>query len=236
MIARQDQIESLEALLNDLAGEDVSRIGAKDLTHRHPLLREGYAEAGMLDTRACDIDVHALLHAYLKQFKTKGGNFVTDANVTAQTYKNKVWNIETSAGHYQAKRIVNAVGAWANVIGHLAGAENIGLVPKRRTALVIDAPTGVAVDELPLVIDIDETFYMKPDAGRLLISPANEDPMQPCDAQPEELDIAYCVERIERAFDIDIQKIGKQWAGLRSFVSDKSPVIGYSTMADNFSG
>ncbi|MFT4730778.1 MAG: D-arginine dehydrogenase [Granulosicoccus sp.] len=234
MVARPDQIASLDALLNDLAGEDVSLIDAHDIKQRHPLLREGYARAGMLDTRACDIDVHALLQGYLKQFRKNGGDFVTDAKVTALTFTNNVWNIETSAGHYQAKQVVNAAGAWANAIGHLAGAEDIGLVPKRRTALLIDAPTGVDVDDLPLVIDIDEAFYMKPDAGRLLISPANEDPMQPCDVQPEELDIAYCVERIETAFDIDIQKIGKQWAGLRCFVADKSPVVGYSATADNF--
>lgn len=234
MVARQDQIASLDALLTDLTGEDVSRIDAHDIKQRHPLLREGYAQAGMLDTRACDIDVHALLQGYLQQFRKNGGEFVTDAKVSALTFTNNVWNIETNAGHYQTKQVVNAAGAWANVIGHLAGAEDIGLVPKRRTALLIDAPAGVVVDKLPLVIDIDEAFYMKPDAGRLLISPANEDPMQPCDAQPEELDIAYCVDRIEKAFDIDIQKIGKQWAGLRSFVADKSPVVGYSATADNF--
>lgn len=234
MIARHDQINALDALLNELLGEGVTPISAHDIRQHQPLLREGYAKAGLLDTRACDIDVHALLQGYLGQFKKKEGKLVSDAHVCALTFTNNVWNIETSNGSYQATQIVNAAGAWADVVGRLAGAEDIGLVPKRRTALIIDAPAGLEVDDLPLVIDIDEAFYMKPDAGRLLISPANEDPMQPCDAQPEELDIAVCVDRIERAFDIQIDNIGNKWAGLRSFVTDKAPVVGYSATAENF--
>lgn len=234
MIARHDQIDALDALLNELSGEGVTPVDAHDIRQRHPLLREGYARAGLLDTRACDIDVHALLQGYLAQFRTKGGNMISDAQVSALTFTNNVWNIETNNGNYQATQVVNAAGAWANVVGRLAGAEDIGLVPKRRTALIIDAPTGMDVSELPLVIDIDEAFYMKPDAGRLLISPANEDPMLPCDVQPDELDIALCVDRIEKAFDIQIRKIGNKWAGLRSFVADKSPVVGYSASAESF--
>ena len=87
---------------------------------------------------------------------------------------------------------------------------------------------------LPITRDIDENFYLKPDAGRLLISPADETPSPACDAQPEEMDIALCVERIENAFDLRVHRIESKWAGLRSFVPDKCPVVGYSSVAPSF--
>lgn len=116
----------------------------------------------------------------------------------------------------------------------MAGAERIGLVPKRRTALMIDAPDGASLEKMPLVIDVDEQFYLKPDAGRLLISPANEDPEPPCDVQPDEMDIAICVDRIERAFEVSVKRIENPWAGLRNFVADKCPVAGFSKKAEGF--
>ena len=100
--------------------------------------------------------------------------------------------------------------------------------------MLIKAPDGLALESHPLAVDIDEDFYMKPDAGRLLISPANEDPMDPCDAQPDEFDIAYCIDRIETAFDMKVRSIETRWAGLRSFVADKVPVVGFSNQVDGF--
>ena len=114
----------------------------------------------------------------------------------------------------------------------MAGAEPIGLVPKRRTALMIAAPSGIDVDSLPMTIDMDEAFYLKPEGGQFLVSPANEDPMPPCDVQPEEMDIAICLDRIERAFDMPINRPQSKWAGLRSFVADKTPVAGFSDVAE----
>ncbi len=93
---------------------------------------------------------------------------------------------------------------------------------------MVDAPAGYDTKSLPLTIDVAEEFYLKPDAGKLLISPANEDPEPPCDVQPDEMDIAICVDRIERAFDVSVKRVESPWAGLRSFVADKSPVAGFS--------
>ena len=125
-------------------------------------------------------------------------------------------------------------GAWADSIGKMAGAEAIGLIPKRRTAMVVAAPSGVNPDSWPMVIDIDEQFYLKPDAGRLLISPADETSSLPCDVQPDELDVAICVDRIETAFDLPIRRIENKWAGLRSFVDDKCPVCGFDDTVEGF--
>ena len=129
---------------------------------------------------------------------------------------------------------MNAAGAWADALGQLAGTERIGLTPKRRTALMIDAPDGTNLSALPLTIDIEEQFYLKPDAGKLLISPANDDPEPPCDVQPDEMDIAICVDRIERAFNVSVKRVESPWAGLRSSVADKAPVVGFSQEVEGF--
>ena len=235
MIARSDQLPALDEFVAELSRElPVERLNGGEMQSRHCLLRHGYAQAGALDTSGSGIDVHALHHGYLATFKASGGLLRNSAEVKRISRETGYWRIETATGTIRAATIINAAGAWADQIGQLAGAESIGLVPKRRTAMTIDAPEGVNVDTLPLIVDIDEEFYMKPDAGRLLISPANEDPMPPCDVQPEELDIAICVDRIEKAFDIEVGNIANKWAGLRSFVADKSPVIGFSQQTEGF--
>lgn len=235
MIARPDQEAQLAQLFDELADEAaVSLLDAAALMARCPLLRPGYGAAGLLDSSGSDIDVHALHQGYLKMLRARGGALRTRAEVLDLRRAPGVWLITTAEESVQAATVINAAGAWADAVGAMAGAETIGLVPKRRSAMMIDPPEGRAVEDWPLVVDIDESFYMKPDAGRLLISPANEDPMPPCDVQPEDIDIALCVDRIERAFDLKIARIGRKWAGLRSFVADKAPVAGYSARAEGF--
>ena len=233
MIARAEQQESLDALVGEVSGAGkVSVIDEPTLRRVNPLVRAGYAHGAMLDEAGQDIDVGALHQGFLRMFKQAGGELVTGAGVEALVKRSDGWAIETRAGQYAAPIVVNAAGAWADAVGVLAGAETIGLTPKRRTAAMIAAPPGAA--DYPITIDVDEQFYMKPDAGRLLISPADETPSAPCDAQPEEMDIALCVDRIETAFDLQVQRIENKWAGLRSFVADKSPVAGFSDRAEGF--
>lgn len=235
MIARTDQIGALDALLAAVGDQArVDRLNADGLFARQPLLRRDYAAAGMVDESGQDIDVHALHQGYLRRFKAQGGTLLTDAAVAALQREGDGWSIQTKAGDIVAEIVINAAGAWADDIGKLAGAEEIGLVPKRRTALIAPAPEGHVVDEWPITIDVDEEFYLKPDAGRLLLSPADETPSPPCDAQPEELDLAICIDRIEKAFDLKVKRIENKWAGLRSFVADKSPVAGFSEKAEGF--
>ncbi|MEM7303183.1 MAG: FAD-binding oxidoreductase [Pseudomonadota bacterium] len=235
MLARKDQDKQLSDFLDELGSEGgVRRVEHNEILKRHPLIRTEYAHAGALDTTGSAIDVHDLHQGYIRSFRKSGGVTQTNATVQALERNNGVWSITAENGAFKAANVINAAGAWADQVGAMAGAEHIGLVPKRRTALIVDAPDGLSTAQLPLIVDIDEQFYMKPDAGRLLISPANEDPMEPCDVQPDEMDIAICVDRIERAFDIEVRRIVNKWAGLRSFVADKSPVVGYSTTADGF--
>ena len=235
MIARDDQLEALDSLIGAVASlSSVERLSADQVLECQPLLRPGYASAGMLDRLAQDIDVNALHQGYLRQFRKEGGHVATGAEVTAMEHDGTVWRITTKQGEFRAPVVVNAAGAWADVMGRIAGAGTIGLVPKRRTAMMIaDHPT-IRTAALPITIDVDEQFYLKPDSGRLLISPADETPSDPCDAQPDELDIAIGADRIMTAFDLTIRRIESSWAGLRSFVTDKAPVVGFSDKVPGF--
>ena len=235
MIARPEQVAALDQLIEAVSAETVvRRLQGAEVTEAQPLLRDGYASDAMLDELGQDIDVHALHQGFLRMFRARGGKLMTGAGVTALDRDGQDWRIETRQGQLRAPIVVNAAGAWAEEIGTLAGAERIGLTPKRRTALMVADHPDIATAALPITVDVDEEFYLKPDAGRLLISPADETPSAPCDAQPEELEIAICADRIMTAFDLEIRRIENSWAGLRSFVPDGAPVVGYSDRAPGF--
>jgi D-arginine dehydrogenase len=134
--------------------------------------------------------------------------------------------VRTKSGEFRGDFIVNAAGAWGDAIAALAGARPVGLAPKRRTAILFDPAPPEDVNGWPIIIDADEQFYFKPDAGRVLGSPADETASPPCDAQPEEIDVALAVDRIEQAATFRVQRLVRKWAGLRNFVADKSPVVG----------
>lgn len=234
-IGRADQQASVDAAFAELGlNGNLELVDGAEACAKQPLLRSDSVASGFYDANCSDIDVHGLHQGYLRQFRKSGGMLITKAEVARMVRDAGIWNVQTVAGAFHAPVVVNASGAWADIVGQMAGAERIGLVPKRRTALIVEAPTGLDLDGCPVVIDIDEEFYVKPDAGRLLISPANEDPDVPSDVQPNELDIAICIDRVERAFDLKVRRIENRWAGLRSFVADKSPVAGFSGRADGF--
>jgi len=235
MIARPDQIHALDALIDEVgANADIARLDGPALHARQPLLRTGYAVAGMLDAGGHDIDVDALLQGYLRRFRAEGGQLVADAGASELQRDGGMWRVTAGGREYAAPVVINATGAWADEVAALAGAGQIGLVPRRRTVVIIAAPDDVETAHLPMTVDIDEKFYLKPESGRLLISPADETPVAPCDVRPEELDIAICVDKIERAFDLSVRRIENSWAGLRSFVGDKVPVVGFSGRAEGF--
>jgi len=235
MIAREDQRLSTADFIADAgAGASLETVEGDRLGMLQPLLRPGYATHGVIDRSGSEIDVNALHRGFLRLARARGGQLVTNRNVTALHRDGGVWHVAAGDAVFRAPVVINAAGAWADEIGRMAGAEVIGLVPKRRTALMIAAPPGTDTDSLPMTIDMDEDFYLKPESGQFLVSPANEDPMPPCDVQPEEMDIAICLDRIGRAFDIPVTRPRSKWAGLRSFVADKVPVAGFSDVAEGF--
>lgn len=207
-------------------------IDPAEALRRVPIVRAGWIARALYEPDARDIDVHALHQGYLRGMRARGGALRTNAEVRALVRGAAAWRIETAAGTLTAAKVVNAAGAWADEIARLAGVTPIGLVPKRRTAFIIDSPADSA--GWPAVCDASESFYFKPEAGRLLASPADATPSPPCDAQPEDLDIAVAVDRIQAATTLDVRRIVRRWAGLRSFVADGTTVVGESADAPGF--
>lgn len=234
-VANDEQVARLDAYFDELSTEQqVERLDAEQTRALCPLLRQSYVAGGIFDPWSMDIDVSALHQGYLAAFRKRGGVIRTSSPVTGLSRSAGAWTVDMHGHRAEAGNVINASGAWAGDIGRMAGAIDIGLVPKRRTALIVSAPPAVDPGHWPLTIDMDEAFYLKPDAGRLLVSPANEDPGPPCDVQADEMDIALCIDRIENAFDLRIGRIESKWAGLRSFVADKSPVCGFDPQAEGF--
>ena len=205
-----------------------------DILQLVPVLHPEAAVYGVYEPDATDLDVHAIHQGFLRGAKAAGAQLVCDAAVDQISFEAGQWCVTTSAGRFCAPVLVNAAGAWCDEMAALAGVKPVGLVPKRRTALTCDAPAGCDISGWPLVMDAQESFYFKPDAGMLLVSPANEDPVGPQDVQPEELDVAIAVDRVETATSLQIRQVRRKWAGLRSFVSDRSPVVGFAPDAPGF--
>ncbi|ATQ45008.1 FAD-dependent oxidoreductase [Caulobacter mirabilis] len=234
-IGRRDQVAALSAFaaLPDIAPA-THELDARETAALFPILRADYAVRGLLEPSASDIDVDALHQAYIRAFRRRGGRLITDARVDALSREGTRWRVRFGAESILADVVVNAAGAWADEVAALAGVQGVGIRPHRRTALLVDAPAARDIDDWPMAIDIDETFYIKPDAGRLLLSPADETPSPPCDAQPEDWDVAVAVDRVQTATTLECRRIVAKWAGLRSFAPDRSPVVGYDETSPGF--
>lgn len=206
---------------------DAQRMDGPGLRAVVPVLQDHIVD-GFQDHGARDIDVHGLHQGFLRGLRQAGSALWCSAEVTALVHAQAGWTITLADGRSAtAPVVVNAAGAWADVLGAMAGAAPIGLVPKRRSAFTFSAPEGLDATHWPAMIAADESFYIKPDAGQLLGSPANADATTPHDVQPEELDVATGIWRIEEATTLQIRRPSHTWAGLRSFVADGELVVGW---------
>ncbi|HJQ60265.1 MAG TPA: FAD-binding oxidoreductase [Vineibacter sp.] len=213
----------------------IRRLDQAETWKMHPLLSPDAVDGGVYEPKAEDMDVAAIHGGFLKGARAKGATLRLKAEVVGLARKQGKWHLALGDGDtIVATSVINAAGAWCDALAALAGARPIGLVPKRRTAFTFDAPEGVDTRPLPAVIHVDESFYFKPEVGQFLGSPADETPSPPCDAQPEEIDIAIAVERIEAVSSLRIRRIKNKWAGLRSFVADKTFVVGHDAEAEGF--
>ncbi|MBT4169948.1 MAG: FAD-binding oxidoreductase [Rhodospirillaceae bacterium] len=235
-IGRADQQAALDEVFTSAAlhVDSIHHLNEADVRERIPVVRPGYAAAGVLEADAMDMDVNALHQGFLRGARRHGAELRTNARVDGLTRRDGAWRISLGHEEISAKVIINAAGAWCDKIAALAGAETVGLVPKRRTAILFDGPTDQAFAAWPALIDADEEFYARPESGALMGSPADETPMEPCDVQPEELDIAIAVDRLQQATSLEIPRVIRSWAGLRSFVEDKTPVVGFDAKVDGF--
>ena len=215
-------------------GEEVCPISPKAACEMVPFLRPDRVGYAVFEANVTDIDVANLHLSYLKGAKARGAVILTKQLVAAMSRHAGVWKVQTSNDTHSAAKIINAAGAWADKIGDLVGARSIGLVPKRRTAIIISAPAGLQCAGLPAVDFAGSGAYIKPEAGKLMASPGDASPTDPHDAWADDMDIAVFADWIEHETTIKVEKIEHSWAGLRSFVSDEAPVVGFDTAVEGF--
>ena len=235
-VGRPGREEVLDRTFEEARGrvEGLRRLDGGETRALVPVLRPDETGGGFLEPGAMDVDVNALHQGFLSGAKARGARLITDAEVLGLERGAADWRVESRAGAFAAPVVIDAAGAWCDELAGLAGAAPVGLVPKRRTVIAFAAPAGHDIAAWPIVGDIDEGWYFKPDAGRLLASPADATPSPPCDVQPEELDVAITVDRIQTATELEIPRIDSRWAGLRSFVDDGVPVVGFDPRVEGF--
>lgn len=214
-------------------GVTIERLDRPELEKRVGGLRDEWVDA-IWEPACADIDVAGLHAHYLAMGKRAGVEVACRARLALAERSKGVWSLATEAGdRFAAGVLVNAAGAWADDVAELAGAKRLGIQPFRRTVVQLRVEPTPPQD-LPLVLDIGGNFYFKPEAGRLWLSPHDEEPSAPCDAAPEELAVAEAIDRLERVVDWKILAVERKWAGLRSFAPDRCPVYGYDPECEGF--
>ncbi len=236
-VATAGQQAALARMQADLAasGTTMVLLNSELLAQAAPALKPDLFQNALLDEQGYDMDVHALLQGFLRGARQAGARLLTGVQPLRAAHDGQRWRVALSDGNeLVAHTVVNAAGAWADELAALFGAAPIGLQPRRRSAFTFRAPEGVDIGGWPMVADVDEAWYFKPDAGQLLGSPANADPVPPHDVQPEEFDIALGIHLIQEATNLRIERPTATWAGLRSFVADGDLVIGFDDACPGF--
>ena len=234
-VAHFEDAKELDALLAlSEPKEEVIQLDPKDACALVPFLRPDRVGRAVFEANVADIDVATLHLSYLKGAEARGAVIMTKQRVNAMVRAGSVWHVQTDLNSFSTAKVINAAGAWADQIGALADTRSIGLTPKRRTAIVIKAPAGTNCAALPAVDFAGSDAYLKPDAGMLMASPGDATPMDPHDAWPVDMDIARLADWIEQETTIKVERIQHSWAGLRSFVADEIPVVGFDGQVPDF--
>lgn len=200
-----------------------------------PVIREDWLELAMSEPGASEIDVAAVHQGFVTGLRKRGGEIIASAPVVSLEFANGLWRATDRSGEVrEAPVVVNAAGAWCDDVALIAGVKPVGIHPLRRTVFMVSAPGGNDTRGLPLVADVRGAFYVKPEGAQYLCSPADETPSAPCDARPDELDIARAIDHINQGTTLDIRHVRTSWAGLRNFVADRSPVVGFDDVAEGF--
>jgi D-arginine dehydrogenase len=234
-IARAEDAPMLEQYVERFAGTGVviERFGRAELERRIPGLRAAWTLA-LYEPACADIDVAALHQHYLAAARRAGAELRVSARLEACEREGEGWRLSFGrAGEARARIVVDAAGAWADEVAILAGARPLGIAPLRRTIAQLRTDPAPPLN-LPLVLDINSQFYFKPEHGRLWLSPEEETPTPPCDAAPEEIDVAIAIDRFEKVVDWRIEAVERKWAGLRSFAPDRLPVYGFDAEREGF--
>jgi D-arginine dehydrogenase len=222
-LAPADQVDELERLI--AADPRLRAIDEAEATRLFAALRPGWSHLTALEEGAQDIDVAGLFDHYRRLTLANGGTVSTNARVREAASAGTGWSLRTDAGDVEAGVVVNAAGAWADEVARCLGVEPVGLRPLRRTVAVASCPQ---LDRgWPLVGDIAETFYLRPEGDAILVSPADETPVDPSDVKAEVEDVALALDRVNDATTLNLRHVRTTWAGLRSFTADRNPVVGF---------
>lgn len=228
-----------EPLLDELAGRahavtpTARRLSADEAARRLPSFSRNAIAAGAVDEPdAMSIDTAGVIGGYLRTLRRNGGTIATGAEAIRLDRRADGWVVEAPRGSWNADHVVNAAGAWADIVAERAGIAPLGLVAMRRTAAVVPAPDDVRT--WPLVMDVAGRYYCEPEPGGLLVSPADETVSEPCDAQPEEIDVALALDNVRAATGLAVRSVRRAWAGLRTFAPDRLPVLGEDPSAPGF--
>jgi D-arginine dehydrogenase len=237
--ATEAMLPALEALDSEMARfTDATRwVDSAEMSALCPVLRTGTDAAvrGIFDPSAIKLDTDVLLQSFARSTRSAGGEVLTGRRVAGVERRGDLWQVRTADGErFAAPILVNAAGAWADRFAEMAGLGPIGVMPKRRTIIVVDPPAGVDSGRWPFVHTAAGDFYMLPEAGQILASPVDEVDDQACDAQPEEYDVALAAHRLEQYTTLAVTRIAHRWAGLRSFVADRTPTAGFDPRAPGF--
>ena len=215
-------------------GDSLDEISESETRALYPILRDGYAKRSFLDRFTADMDVDLIHRGYLRQFKELGGQLVVAAAADEFTRSDGQWEVTTSAGVFAAPVIVNAAGAWGDVVATRAGAKPMHLTPKRRSIGIVPLSIETDFSAWPMVTDVGETWYAKPQSGKLMVSSADATPVEPHDAYADDLAVAEGIERLMTATTLVIDRLEHSWGGLRTFAPDGCPVIGYDPHTEGF--
>ena len=236
--AREDELPALVELDSAIAPfAPLERVGESEMAELCPVLRlgEGGAVAGIVDRVGLRLDPHALLQANLRKLRRNSGTFVSGARAQAISRTGGVWRVTIDRGDvFSAETLVDAAGAWADQVAQMAGVAPLGLAPKRRTIITFDAPGGSNVSGWPFAKTVGDELYFAPESGRLFASPMDEVPTDPCDAQPDDYEVALAAHRVEERTTMDVRRVVHKWAGLRTFAPDGRPVAGFAPDSEGF--
>jgi D-arginine dehydrogenase len=226
LVATSAQLADLDAAL--AVGQGLRRASVAEAEALVPAFRPGYLAGAALEEDAFDMDVAAIHQGFLRMLASNNGQLALRNRVGRIERHGGVWEVETSGGVvFRAPIVVNAAGAWGDEVAIIAGASPLGLQPRRRTAAIVD-PSPFDVANWPMVTDVSEGWYARPEARtRLMVSPADATPTHPHDVRPEEIDIAIGIDRMQQALDIPVRRVEHSWAGLRTFTPDGSLAFGW---------
>ncbi len=232
-LAPSDQTAALDKMLAEVEGlEPIEIEAARAMV---PALKPNYAVAAAIEEDDFDIDVASLHQGFLRILTAHGGALALRSRAARIERRAGVWEVDTTSGTvFRARLLINAAGAWGDEVARLAGIAPLGLTPCRRTGVIVD-PAPYQTEHWPLINDVDHSWYVRPEARtRLMVSPADETPVEAQDIQPDELDIAIAIDRMQQALEIPVRRVERAWAGLRTFTPDRSLAIGWDGAEESF--